>query len=124
MLLDNPAVIAAIFSIVSSTLSSITTWLLAKKKYNTEVRSNELDNLVKSLEFYKSIVKDHHKKLNYYIDLSEKTILQLTKVQNIVRTLLNNSCLSYSCLNRESYSEEQIKDILGKTTQSNYEEES
>ena len=39
-------------------ITSIVTWILARRKYNVEVDSNELDNIQKQLDIYKEIIED------------------------------------------------------------------
>ena len=52
-------------------VTSIVTWILARRKYNVEVDSNELDNIQKQLDIYKEIVEDTRKQLNLIIELRE-----------------------------------------------------
>ncbi len=42
----------------TSILSSVLTYLFAKRKYNTEADSTEIDNLKKSVEVYQTIIED------------------------------------------------------------------
>lgn len=99
--------------VLTTIASGWTSWFFARKKYNTEVDFNEIENLKKSLEFYESIVKDNNKKLQFYIDMSEANRVEVYRLKGIVHRLLNNSCLNSKCLQRMYYTEDQIKDILG-----------
>ena len=45
--------------LLSSVISSWTTWLFARKKYNSEVDLNLVEKMEKSLEFYKSLSDDN-----------------------------------------------------------------
>ena len=62
--MDIDIVTTASVGAVTSVVSGWFAWLLSKKKYNTEVKFNELENLKKSLDFYEEIVKDNNKKIN------------------------------------------------------------
>ena len=99
--------------IVTSIASSWAAWFFARKKYNTEVDSNEIENLKKSLEFYESIVKDNNKKLQFYIDLAEDNRIEVYRLKGVIHRLLNNSCLDNGCIKRKFYTDEQIREILG-----------
>lgn len=99
--------------LVTTIVSGWTSWFFARKKYNTEVDSNEIENLRKSLEFYESIVKDNNKKLQFYIDLAENNRIEVYRLKGVIHRLLNNSCLDNGCIKRKFYTEEQIRDILG-----------
>lgn len=51
-------------SILTSAISAIVTWILARKKYNSEVDSNLIANMGKSLEFYEKISDDNKERLD------------------------------------------------------------
>ena len=111
--MDVGILITGAVGLVTTVVSSWASWFFARKKYNTEVDSNEIENLKKSLEFYESIVKDNNKKLQFYIDLAEDNRIEVYRLKGVIHRLLNNSCLDANCLNRKFYTDEQIRDILG-----------
>lgn len=115
-MIDVGILITGGIGLVTTIVSSCTSWFFARKKYNTEVDSNEIENLKKSLEFYESIVKDNNKKLQFYIDLAENNRIEVYRLKGVIHRLLNNSCLDGECIRREFYTEEQIREILGEIT--------
>lgn len=112
-MIDVGILITGGIGLVSTVVSGWASWFFARKKYNTEVDSNEIENLKKSLEFYESIVKDNNKKLQFYIDLAENNRIEVYRLKGVIHRLLNNSCLDNGCIKRMFYTEEQIRDILG-----------
>ena len=98
---------------VTTFMSGWVSWFFARRKYNSEVDSNEIENLKKSLEFYEDIVRDNNKKLQFYINLAENNRIEVYRLKGVIHRLLNNSCLDNGCIKRKFYTEEQIKDILG-----------
>lgn len=112
-MIDWGIVVTGAIGIVTTLASSITTWFLARKKYNTEVDSNEIENLKKSLKFYEDIVKDNNKKLAFYIDLAENNRVEVYRLKGVIHRLMNNSCLDNGCIKRQFYTEDQIREILG-----------
>lgn len=112
-MIDVGILITGGIGLVSTVVSGWASWFFARKKYNTEVDSNEIENLKKSLEFYESIVKDNNKKLQFYIDLAENNRIEVYRLKEVIHRLLNNSCLDNGCIKRMFYTEEQIRDILG-----------
>lgn len=50
--------------IVSSIISGWATWIFARKKYNSEVDGNLIENMQKSLEFYKNLSDDNEQRLD------------------------------------------------------------
>lgn len=112
-MIDIGILITGSIGIVTTIVSGWTSWFFARKKYYTEVDSNEIENLKKSLEFYENIVKDNNQKLQFYIDLAEENRLEVYRLKGVIHRLLNNSCLDNTCIKRQFYTEDQIKDILG-----------
>lgn len=112
-MIDVGILITGGIGLVSTVVSGWVSWFFARKKYNAEVDSNEIENLKKSLEFYESIVKDNNKKLQFYIDLAENNRIEVYRLKGVIHRLLNNSCLDNGCIKRMFYTEEQIRDILG-----------
>ena len=112
-MIDVGILITGAVGLVTTVVSGWTSWFFARKKYNTEVNSNEIENLKKSLEFYESIVKDNNKKLQFYIDLAEDNSIDGYRLKGVIHRLLNNSCLDNGCIKRKFYTEEQIREILG-----------
>lgn len=110
------AVITALITLVTTSIGSLVSWLLAKRRYNSEVDSNEIENLKKSLEFYERIVQDNNEKLQFYIKLAKANRVEVYRVKGIVYRIFNNACTDNSCIKRVFYTEEQIKEILGEFT--------
>lgn len=112
-MIDVGILITGGIGLLTTIVSSWASYFFARKKYNTEVDSNEIENLKKSLEFYEEIVRDNNKKLQFYIDLAENNRIEVYRLKGVIHRLLNNSCLDNGCVKRKFYTEEQIKDILG-----------
>lgn len=119
----DPSLIAGIVTLGTNLATGIVTWLLARRKYNTEVDSNEIENLKKSLEFYEDIVRDNNRKLQFYIKLAEDNRVEVYRLRGIIHRLLNNSCLDNICTKRQFYTEDQIRDILGEVAPCTEEDE-
>jgi len=112
-MIDIGIIITGSIGIVTTIVSGWASWFFARKKYYTEVDSNEIENLKKSLEFYENIVKDNNQKLQFYINLAEENRVEVYRLKGIIHRLLNNSCLDNTCIKRQFYTEDKIKDILG-----------
>lgn len=119
----DPSLSAGIVTLGTNLATGIVTWLLARRKYNTEVDSNEIENLKKSLEFYEDIVRDNNRKLQFYIKLAEDNRVEVYRLKGIIPRLLNNSCLDNICTKRQFYTEDQIRNILGEVAPCTEEDE-
>ena len=117
-MIDVGILITGGIGLLTTIVSSWASYFFARKKYNTEVDSNEIENLKKSLEFYEEIVRDNNKKLQFYIDLAENNRIEVYRLKGVIHRLLNNSCLHNGCVKRMIYTEEQIRDILGEVAPS------
>ena len=117
-------------SIVSSAIASTTAWLLARKKYNTEVEAMHIKNKQSDLDFYEDLSDDNRKRLHDLIDenreLREENIrireenaqirvenaairaenAQLLKevreVKAMVNRMLDNVCVNMTCQMRKN----------------------
>lgn len=49
--------------LLTTVVSAITSWLFARKKYNSEVDHNLIENMENSLEFYKKLSDDNKTRL-------------------------------------------------------------
>lgn len=114
--MNTETIITGIIGVVTTIIGSWVSWFFTRKRYNSEVDSNEIDNLKKSLEFYEKIVKDNNDTLQFYIKLSENNRVEVYRLKEVVHRLLNNSCLDNNCIKRKFYTEDQIRDILGEVT--------
>lgn len=114
-MIDTGIIITGAIGLVTTVVSGFTSWFFTRRKYNSEVDSNELENLKKSVDIYEKIVTDMEDKLKYYIALAENNRVEVYRLKEIVYRLLNNSCLDNTCTQRKLYTEEQIREILGAT---------
>ena len=57
------AIVPVIVGVVTAPISSVITWLLARKKYRAEVNTNIIENMQKSLDFYKQLSDDTNRRL-------------------------------------------------------------
>ena len=65
-------------------VSTVTTYLVTRKKYLTEVKTDELENLRRTLNLYIDIVEDNKKRLDDYQE-------QLTKMNSRVTMLTDEN---------------------------------
>lgn len=61
-------IITTAASLISSTISSVVTWLLSRRKYNEEVESADIKNDHDKLDFYEDLSDDNKQRLRDLID--------------------------------------------------------
>lgn len=111
--------LTVIVGLVSAFGSSLVTWIFARRKYNSEVDGNVIDNMQKSLDFYEKLSDDTQNRLNTVLEenkelreenkvLKEK-VSSLEKEVNFLKDQLikitSTICMDLSCkLRQEDYS--------------------
>jgi hypothetical protein len=65
-------IVTSIIGVVCTGLSSLITWLFTRRKYNTEVEHNNIENMEGSLEFYEKLTASSNKILAEVLEKSEK----------------------------------------------------
>lgn len=125
-MIDTGVLITGAVGVVTTIVSASTSWFFARKKYNAEVNSNEIANMMNSLNFYKNMVEDNNKRLQIYIAQVKRNRIEVYKLRGIVQRLLNNSCLDGACTQRKFFSDSEIEDILNgmNSDETNIKEES
>ena len=80
-------IVTSIIGVVCTGLSSLITWLFTRRKYNTEVEHNNIENMEGSLEFYERLTASNNKILAEVLEKSEKlaqtNVELLIEVQNL-----------------------------------------
>lgn len=80
-------IVTALIGVFTSGATGWITWLLSRKKYNTEVDHNNIENMESSLEFYERLSTSNNKILAEVLEKSEKlaqtNVELLVEVQNL-----------------------------------------
>ena len=107
-------IIIAIIGIVTTFASGLTSWIFARKKYNSEVDHNRIENMNDSLEFYTKLSDDNKDRLDDLIRRNQEleTLLKAvvkenqslkTEIEEVRRQMLAltlNICMDLTCANR------------------------
>jgi len=85
--MDLSIIITPVVTVICSALASLVTWLLSRRKYNSEVEHNNIENMEGSLEFYERLSASNNKILAEVLEKSEKlaqtNVELLIEVQNL-----------------------------------------
>lgn len=95
------AITTAIITVCTTTIGSLVTWFLARRKYNSEVDNNLIENMSKSLEFYKSICDDTKARLDEILKMNSELEIKNEKLEKEVKELKNQmiNFMAQICLN-------------------------
>lgn len=86
--------------LLTSIISSWTTWFFARRKYNSEVDLNLVEKMEKSLEFYKSLSDDNKNRLEEITERNNELEKGVQELRKQVLNLTMNICMDLTCSHR------------------------
>lgn len=95
--MDLSIIITGIVGLVSTIVSSWTTWFFTRKKYNSEVDSTNIQNMQETLEFYKKLSDYNKERLDEYLRRNEQLEEEVNKLKEQVFSLMNSICVDLTC---------------------------
>ena len=98
-------IIIALIGIFSTILSSWTTWFLTRKKYNSEVDQNLIQNMKESLDFYKKLSDDNRSRLEEVLKRNDELENDVKNLRNQMFNLMSQICFDLSCKLRQNGTE-------------------
>ena len=89
--------IIACIGLVTSVVSGWAGWFFTRKKYNTEVDSNVIENMKQSLEFYTKLSDDNKERLEEALKRNAALEDEVKQLRDQMFTLMSNLCYDMSC---------------------------
>lgn len=86
--------------LLTTITSGWASWFFARKKYNTEVDSNYIENLGKGLETYDSIISHNKTEIEYLMKENEELRREIAELRKQVLNLTMNICMDLTCSKR------------------------
>ena len=83
--------------IITSIASSWTTWFLARKKYNSEVDSNLINNMKESLDFYEKLSSDNRERLEEVLKRNTELEQEVGELRKQMFNLMSSICTDLTC---------------------------
>lgn len=75
----------------ASLITSGATWLFARKKYVSEVNSNDIKNMQESLQFYINMVEDNKKRIDDYQDEIKELRVENSELRKQMISITNEN---------------------------------
>lgn len=72
--------IATLSGVVTTFVAGFCGWFFTKKKYNSEVKSNDIENMQKTLDFYKKLSDDNTARLEEILEKNQGLTAQVSKL--------------------------------------------
>lgn len=108
-MIEDGVLITAIAGIVTSFASGFTAWFFARKKYNSEVDNNLIQNMKESLNFYKQLSDDNKLRLEEVLKRNDNLEGEVKELRQQVMNLMASICTDLSCQLRKGNYEEVVK---------------
>lgn len=89
-----------ITNILAPIITGFASWLMAKKKYYSEVDSTVIANMKESLEFYKQLSDDNRDRLKRVLDKNDQLEKEISELKSQMLKLATNICMDLTCRSR------------------------
>ena len=89
-----------ITNILAPIITGFASWLMAKKKYYSEVDSTVIANMKESLEFYKQLSDDNRERLKEVLDKNDLLEKEISELKSQMLNLAMNICMDLTCKRR------------------------
>lgn len=96
-MIDTDILLTGGVGLCTTIVSGWTSWVFARRKYNSEVDSNLIENMQQSLEFYKKLSDDNKMRLDEMIQRNEDLAQEVSDLRKQVLTLMNSICTDLTC---------------------------
>lgn len=83
--------------IISTIIGSWASWVFARRKYNSEVDNNLIQNMQESLDFYKKLSDDNRERLDIVLKRNEALELEVRELRAQLFNLMSSICTDLSC---------------------------
>lgn len=90
-------IITGCIGIISSIITGCTTWFFTRKKYNSEVDSNLIQNMKESLDFYRKLSDDNRERLEEVLKRNEVLEQEVGELRKQMFNLISSICIDLSC---------------------------
>lgn len=83
--------------IITTVISGWTSWFFARKKYDSEVDSNLINNMKESLDFYEKLSTDNRERLEEVLKRNAELEQEIKDLRNQMFSLMNSICTDLTC---------------------------
>jgi hypothetical protein len=78
--------------IITTVISGWTSWFFARRKYNSEVDNNLIENMQQSLEFYKKLSDDNKNRLDEVLKRNAELEQEIKDLRKQMFSLMSSIC--------------------------------
>ena len=96
-MIDLGILITGGIGIITTVISGWTSWFFARRKYNSEVDNNLIENMQQSLEFYKKLSDDNKNRLDEVLKRNAELEQEIRDLRKQMFSLMNSICIDLTC---------------------------
>ena len=93
-------VLTGVIGLFTTILSGWVSWFFARKKYNSEVDHNLIENMENSVEFYRKLSDDNKARLDEVLEKNKNLEKEVQELRRQVLNLTMNICMNLTCSSR------------------------
>ena len=96
-MIDLGILITGGIGLITTIVSSWTSWFFARKKYNSEVDSNLINNMKESLDFYEKLSTDNRERLEEVLKRNTELEQEVGELRKQMFNLMSSICTDLTC---------------------------
>ena len=96
-MIDFGILITGGIGLITTIVSGWTSWFFARKKYNSEVDSNLINNMKESLAFYEKLSTDNRERLEEVLKRNAELEQEVRELRKQMFNLMNSICIDLTC---------------------------
>ena len=97
MIMDISILITGGVGLLTTIISSWTTWFFTRRKYNSEVDSNLINNMKESLDFYEKLSTDNRERLEEVLKRNTELEQEVGELRKQMFNLMSSICTDLTC---------------------------
>ena len=96
-MIDLGILITGGIGLITTIVSGWTSWFFARKKYDSEVDNNLINNMKASLDFYEKLSTDNRERLEEVLKRNTKLEKEIGELRKQVFEVMTKICLNLEC---------------------------
>jgi hypothetical protein len=96
-MIDFGILITGGIGLITTIVSSWASWFFARKKYNSEVDSNLINNMKESLDFYERLSADNRERLEEVLKRNTELEQEVGELRKQLFNLMSSICTDLTC---------------------------
>ena len=96
-MIDFGILITGGIGLITTIVSSWASWFFARKKYNSEVDSNLINNMKESLDFYEKLSTDNKERLEEVLKRNTELEQEVGELRKQLFNLMSSICTDLTC---------------------------